>query len=226
VGGGGRDGAGDSRGMGVAEIDAAAEHDGGEEQAEVRDDGLGDGWLVGVDGEREHDDDAAGAGGDGKGERVEGFLLEGVNLSLGDGGDGSVGGVGFLMAECGVLLVQERPADHGDDDPSGELHDGEGDAEETEDRGADEFDDGEEDDGVDGDFAGQGTVGLGGSIADEAEKDERGAEGVDEWKKRAKAQSEVLPEKVHRSTSMAFEIVAMPEAIVRWERRCWRGISF
>ena len=37
--------------------------------------------MSGMDAEREHDDDAAGAGGDGKGEGIEGFLLEPVDLS-------------------------------------------------------------------------------------------------------------------------------------------------
>jgi len=172
VGGGGRDGAGDLRRIGVAEIDASTEHDGSEEQTEVRDDGLADGGVGGVDAEREHDDDAAGAGGDGEGEGVKGFLLEAVNLGRGDGGNG-VSGIGFLLTGCAVLLVQERPADHGDNDSSGDLHDGQGDPEEAEQRRADELDDGEEDDGVDGDFAGEGAIGLDGSVSDEAEEDER-----------------------------------------------------
>ena len=87
-----------------------------------------------------------------------------------------------------VFLVEEGPADAGDDDASGELHDGQGDAEEGEDGRADEFDDGKEDDGVDGDAAREGAVDVDGGSADEPEKDERGAERVDERKKRAEGE--------------------------------------
>jgi len=194
VGGGGRDGARDFGGVGVAEIDEAAERDGGDEEADVSEDGVGDRWLRGVDGEGEHDDDAAWACGDGKGERIEGFVLQAVDLVLGDGRDGCFSLLGVGGA---VFLVQQRPADHRDYDAAGDLHDGKRDAEEGEEGGADEFDDGEEDNCVDGDAAGEGAVGVDWRSADEAEEDERGAEGVDERKKRAEAQCEVFPEKVH-----------------------------
>ena len=69
-----------------------------------------------------------------------------------------------------------------------------------EERGADEFDDCQEDDGVDGDSASEGAIGVDGRVADEAEEDERGAEGVDERKKRAEAQSKVFPDKEHGFT--------------------------
>ena len=88
MGGGRRDGAGDSWGVGVAEVDAAAEYDCCDEQADVREDSLADGGLRGVDAERQHDDDAAGAGGDGKGEGIEGLVLQFGDLRLGYGGNG------------------------------------------------------------------------------------------------------------------------------------------
>ncbi len=56
------------------------------------------------------------------------------------------------------------------------------------------FDDGEEDDGIDGDSASEGAIGIDGRMSDEAEEDERGAEGIDERKKSAEAQSKVFPE--------------------------------
>ena len=53
-----------------------------------------------------------------------------------------------------------------------------------------------------------------GRVADQAEEDERGAERIDERKKRAEAQSEVFPDKKHGSTGTALEIAAMSEEIV------------
>src|SRR5205823_5229025 len=101
--------------------------------------------------------DAAGPGGDGKGEGVEGLFAETVDLLL---GNGRCNGFGFFRAGGAVFLVEQGPADHGEDDAAGELHGGQSDAEEGENGGADEFDDGEEDDGVDGDSAGEGAVGF------------------------------------------------------------------
>ena len=98
--------------------------------------------------------------------------------------------------------------------PPGELHDGQRDTEESEECGADELDDREEDDGIDGDSAGEGAVGVGGCVADETEEDERGAQGVDERKKRAEAQSKVFPEKEHGFTWYGAEVAAMLDVIV------------
>ena len=61
-------------GVRVAEVDGEAEDEDGDEQAGVGDEVFVDGALRGVSGEREHDDDGSGAGGDGKGERIENFL--------------------------------------------------------------------------------------------------------------------------------------------------------
>src|SRR5438270_12840167 len=105
MGGGGSNGAGDLRGIGIAEVDAAAEHDGGEEQADVREYGAGDGRLGSVGVEGEHDDDAAGTGGDGKGKGIKGPFLQAVDLGRGDGGDGGLSGVGFLVGGRTVLLI-------------------------------------------------------------------------------------------------------------------------
>src|SRR6266576_1698288 len=85
--------------------------------------------------------------------------------------------VGWLAWASSVSMTTMQPG------PAGM-----GDAEEAEDGRTDELDDGEEDDGVDGDFAGKGAVGVDGGVPDQAEEDERRAEGVDERKKRAKAQ--------------------------------------
>src|ERR1700744_2781865 len=67
MGSGWRDGAGDLRGVGVTEVDTGAEHNGGDKQAGVGEYGVGDGVLMSVDAEGEHDDDATGPGSDGEG---------------------------------------------------------------------------------------------------------------------------------------------------------------
>ena len=116
MGRGWRDGAGDRWGVGVAEVDAGAERSGGEEQADVSEYRVGDGVLMGVDAERKHHDNATRAGGDREGEGIESLFLEAADLGVGDGGSGRVGRVGFVLAGGAVFLIEERPADHGDDD--------------------------------------------------------------------------------------------------------------
>ena len=160
----------------------------------MREDGLGKGGMGGVDAECKHDDDATRTSCNGKSEGIEGFFSKTVDLGRGYGGDGCLR---LFRVWSAVLLIQQRPADHGDDDAAGDLHDGEGDAEEAQEGGADEFDDGEEDDGVNGDAASEVTVGLDRSSTDQAKEDERRSEWVDERKERAEAQSKVFPENVH-----------------------------
>jgi hypothetical protein len=197
VNSGWRDGPGDLGGIGVTEVDADAKCNRGDEQADVGEDGFGNGRMFRVHAEGEHDDDATGTGGDGEGEGIEGLLLKAAELCPGDGRSSGVGGVSLVLAGAAVLLVQERPADHGDDDSAGDLHDGQRDAEESEKCGADELDNSEEDDGIDGDSAGEGVEGVDGSVSDEAEEDERGTERIDERKQRAEAQSKIFPDKIH-----------------------------
>ena len=74
VGCGGRDVARDAVRVRVAEVDGEAQDEDGDQQAGVGEQVVADRTLRGVRGEREHDDDAAGAGGDGKGEGVEDLL--------------------------------------------------------------------------------------------------------------------------------------------------------
>src|ERR1700733_1442752 len=151
--------------------------------------------LGGVNAEGEHDNYTAGAGGDWEGEGIEGFLVQAFDLEVGFGWSSGLRLFGVWMC---VGLIEHRPADHGEHDAAGELHDGKRDAKEAKERGADELDDGEEDDGVDGDPAGEAAVDSGRGAPDEAEEDNRGAEWDDERKKRAEAQSEGFPEEVHR----------------------------
>src|SRR5947209_8135318 len=80
-GSGGRDGRGDLWGIDVAEVDGGTHNDGGEKEAEVRDHGAGNGRLGGVGVESKHDDNAAGAGSDGKGEGIECLVLQTVYFS-------------------------------------------------------------------------------------------------------------------------------------------------
>jgi hypothetical protein len=194
VRGGGRDVAGDLWGVGIAEIDQSAQYDDGDEESDVRENLIAERRLRGVNAQREHDDDAAGASRDGEGERIERLLLQLRDLCLGDGGHGCVG---LLRAGGAVFLVQQPPTDHRDHDSAGDLDDGERDAEEAKYRRANQLNDGEEDDGIDGDFAGQCAIGLNGRGADEAEEDQGGAERVDQRQKRAEAKGEVFPEQQH-----------------------------
>ena len=129
----GGDAFGDFGGVGVAEIDADAEGDDGEEDAEVPGDVVGDAADGSVCAESERDDDASRAGRDGEGERVKDFLFERAVGVVGDFFFGAVGG--------GVLLIEEGPAHGGEDQASGDLYDRERDAEEGQDRGPDQFDD-------------------------------------------------------------------------------------
>ena len=129
----GRDAFGDFGGVGVAEIDADAEGDDGEEDAEVSRDVVGDATDGGVGAESEGDDDASGPGCDGEGKRIEDFLFEGAVGVVGDFFFGAVGG--------GVLLIEEGPAHGGEDQASGDLYDREREAEEGQDRGADQLND-------------------------------------------------------------------------------------
>ncbi len=194
MGGGGRDGADDLGGVGVAEVDAGAEHDHGNEQAGVGEQGLGEDGLAGVDAEGEHDDQGAGAGGDGEGEGVKGFALELGDFGFGDGGER---GFGLFGAGGAVFLVEEAPADHGDDDATGDLHDGQRDSKEAEEGGADEGDDDEKDGGIDGDLAGEGAVDLNGREADEAEEDKGRTERIDQGEEGAEAEGEEFPDLIH-----------------------------
>jgi hypothetical protein len=218
----GRDRAGDLRGVSVAEIYAPTERNGGDKQTDVGEDGFCYGGVFGVDAERKHDDDAARASSDGKGEGIEGLFLEAVDFCPGDGGSSSICSVGLFLAWVAIFLVQERPTNHGEDDATGDLHDRQRDAEEAEKSRANKFDNSEEDDGIDGNSAGERTVGVGRSVSNEAEEDQRGPERVDDGKKRAKAQSEKFPEKIHGSQSKAYEIAAILEVIVRCEG--WLGV--
>ena len=144
----------DLRSVSVAEIDAGGEDDGGDEEADIGEDGVGDGGLAGVDAEGEHDDDAAGAGGDGEGEGIEGLFAQTVDLLLVMAGTAAsvfsgLGVLSFWLSRDQPIMAMTMP-------PANCMM-GNRDTEEGEDGGADEFDDGEEDDGVDGDPAGEGS---------------------------------------------------------------------
>ncbi len=74
--GSGRDGAGEARGVGVAEVTEQAEGDDGEEDSGVAE-AIGEyGVAFGVGAEGERDDQGSGARGDGEGKGVEGLRLE------------------------------------------------------------------------------------------------------------------------------------------------------
>ena len=95
--------------------------------------------------------------------------------------------------------------------PPRHLDDGQRDAKEAQDRGADEIDDGEEQDGVDGDASRQGAIDGDGRSANEAKEDERRAEGIDQRQERAEREDEVFPDQQHW--------------VMGWWRDCSAGIQ-
>ena len=186
----GRDAFGDFGRVGIAEVHANAEGNDGEEDTDVAADVVGDAMDGGVGTESESDHDTAGTGSDWKGERVEDFLFEVTAGLFSDFVLSAVGG--------GVLLVEKSPSHSGEDEATGDLDDGERDTEEGKQGGADQFDDEQEDGGADGDFESEFLEDRGLGVADESEKDERGAEGIDYGEQGAEGKSEELDESGER----------------------------
>src|SRR6202012_3326876 len=113
---------------------------------------------------------------DREGEWVKGLLLKDAEAGVG----GDLNAYALVARHGGSLgLVEHGPSDGCDDKAAADLNDGQRDAEEVEDRGAEQVDDGEEDDVVDGDPACEHAIDLRGDVADEAEEDDCGAEWVD-----------------------------------------------
>ncbi len=181
---------GDLRRVGVAEVHQGAEDDDGDQDADVAEDVARQVAIGDLGGQGEHDDQCSRAGGDGKGEGIERLLFEGALAHL-----GVEFGVFLLVARglAGVLLVEHGPADGGDDDAARELHDGQRDAEEAQDGRAQQLDDGEEDDVVDGDAAGERAIDLGACVADQAEKDQRGSERIDQRQQSGEGDEKRIP---------------------------------
>ena len=175
------------RGVGVAEIDADAKRDDGEENAEVSADVVGDAMDGSVRAEGEGDNDAAGASRDGEGERVEDFLFKSAVGVLRDFALGAVG--------RGVLLIEEGPTHGGENEASGDLHDGQGDTEEVQDGSANHFDDEQEDCCANGDLESELFEDGGWGVADEAKEDECRADGVDDGEQGAEGEAEELGER-------------------------------
>src|ERR1700761_1750342 len=151
-----------------------------------------DARLLVVNTEGEHDHDTSWTCSDREGKGVEGLLPEAVDFF---GSYSGKSGLGFFrVGGTAVLLIEEIPGDHCDDDASGDLNDGKRDAEEAEQIRTNEFDNGEEDDGIDGDAACEPAKDVYRSGADETEEDECRAEGVDEWGEGAESQREVFPD--------------------------------
>jgi hypothetical protein len=184
-----RDVPSDAGGVAVTEEDEEAEDENGGQDGTVREDVFRERFGRGVGAEGEHDDDAGGVDGDGKGEGVKDFLID-VAVSGWD----DVGG----SARRGVTLVEQGPSHGGEDEATGDLDDRERDSEESEESGAHEFDDEEEEDSVEGNLAGELAVDKGGGIAHEAEKDERGAERIHDRQQGAEGEDEELDQSGRR----------------------------
>src|SRR5438309_2138706 len=124
-----------------------------------------------------HDDDASRTSGYWEGERIKGLLVELLVryrrlICL------------LLLMRVGALLIEQRPSHRGQHETTGELHDGEGDAEEGEQGGSDELDDQQEEDGVDSNSAREAAVDLRRSRADEPIEDECRAERIHQRQQR------------------------------------------
>jgi hypothetical protein len=103
---------------------------------------------------------------------------------------------------AGAGLVQHTPAHGRDDHAARELDDGQRDAEEIEDGRAQQLENRKENDVVDGDAARQGAKDLGRRIADQAEKDQGGAERVDQRQEHAERDEKGFPNWQEKSPLM------------------------
>ena len=142
-------------------------------------------------GQRHHDHDASGAGGDGKGERIKGLLKELFYVGI-------VAASRFrfflLLMGVGGRLIEQRPSHRGQHEAARDFHDREGDAEEGEKSGSDELDDQQEEDGIDGDPAREAAIDLGRSGAYKSVKDECRAERIHQRQQRAEGNAKLAPD--------------------------------
>ena len=198
VGRGGRDFLGDPGGVGVAEIDQNAEDNDREKYAKVGQDVVGQVLVRDVRGDGEQCDERARPRGDGKGEGIEDSLFEMAGV-----GNMAVAGLAalpcflfFFAGTCaGAALIEHAPSHGGDDDAAGKLDDGQGDAEEAEDDSASNFKNAKKDDVVDGDAPGKRAKNLGRRVADQPEKNERGAKRVDQRQQHAEGNEKDFPDR-------------------------------
>src|ERR1700733_16144497 len=113
----------------------------------------------------------------------------------------------FLLvarARAGVALVEHSPAQGRDDHATGELDDGQRYAEEAEDGCPCQLKDSEEDNVVDCDAAREGAKNIWRRIADQPEKDQRGAERVNQREKHAERNEKDFPDGHDSSPSLNF----------------------
>ena len=151
----------------------------------------------GVCAQRQHDDDAARAGGYGKGKRIKCSLLQAVISGF------NIACHLFLrLIDRGlrVFLIQKRPAHGGQYKASRDLDNRQRDAEEAEHGRAKQLDDGEEEDRIDRNAAGQRAIDLGRNNAYQSEKYQRRTERIDDGKQRAESKGKVLPKQSHSAS--------------------------
>jgi hypothetical protein len=179
---------GDGIGRAIAEIDGQAGKHGSDERG---DDLQPPGFrsVADVGSEGEGDGDGAGADGERHGERVEG---ERAPVAFPAPGGGLTA---FLPVLFGAL--EEIPAGSGDEQATADLHDGERDAEEAQDVGADEEGADEEAGSVPCDASGQAHADGSIKAWGEAEEDGRGAHRIDDGEE-SQEDDQSLPGRVGR----------------------------
>ena len=189
---------GDPGGVGVAEIDQNAEDNDSDKYAKVGQDVVGQVLFRDVRGDGEQCDKRARPRGDGKGEGIEDSLFEMTCI-----GNMAITGLAvlacflfFLAGSCAsAALIEHAPSHGGNDDAAGKLDDGQRDAEEAEDDSARDFKNAKKHDVVDGDAPGKRTKNFRRRVADQPEKDERGAERVDQRQQHAEGNKKDFPDR-------------------------------
>ena len=189
MGGGGRDACGDFRCVRVREEDQDAKSDDGNEDGGVGEDVFAQAFHRGMGTQGEHDHDASGIDGDGEGKWIKDSFADCAIVGVGDDIDCGAG--------LRILFVKQSPPHGSEDKSTGDLDHGQGNSEKSEQSRADKFDDEKEDNGADGDGAGEIAIDGSGDRADEAEKDEGGAEGIDHGKKGAEGEREEFEHRGH-----------------------------
>ena len=155
-----------------------------------------------VGGQRQHDDDASGTGCYRECERIEGLLVERLdvrNRSL----------ILFFLLMCvGALLIEQRPSHGGQHEATGHLDDGKRHAKKGEEGRSDEFDNQEKENGIDGDPASQAAIDLGRRCADQAIEDQRRAERIYQRQEGAEGDAQLAPDKADHRVCIFSKILA------------------
>ena len=122
-------------------------------------------------------------------------------------------------AGAGARLIQHTPAHSRNDHAAGELDDGQRDAEEIEDGCAQQLKNRKENDVVDGDAAREGVKDPGRRIANEAEKNQGGAERVDQRQEHAEGDEKSFPNRQESSPLLNLKALRGSSECEPWRRQ-------